>query len=120
MTPFTEAELLADSAEYLAQLEASGRLGAAEPRVCHHFFPLDGASEDAYLPALPSALAELDPDALIAVIGDPVGVELWQLVEPDRNWLTGQIRAFHLAAVSCSAVYAGWSYEPERERTNGS
>ena len=120
MTPYTEAQLLTDSAKYFVELTVSNRLGAAQPRVCHHFFPLDGAPEDAYLPDLPMLLAELDPDAFIDIIGDPVGVELRQRVEPDQDRITGQIRAFHSVAVSCAAVYGGWSYEPERSETNGS
>jgi len=120
MTPYTEAELLGDSAAYFAELKDSGRSGATHPRVCHHFFPLDGAPENAYLPALPNALAEIDPDALIEVIGDPVGVEMWQLREPDEARITDQIRKFQSAAVSCVAVYGGWSYEPKRSETNGS
>lgn len=118
MTPYTEAELLAESAEYFAELNASGRINAMHPRVCHHFFPLDGATEDVYLPALPKALAELDPDALIDVIGDPVGVELWQLKEPEEARIADQIRSFHATAVRCAAVYGGWSYEPRQPETN--
>lgn len=118
MTPYTEAELLAESAAYFAELEASGRSGAVHPRVCHHFFPLDSASENIYLPALPKALAELDPEALITVIGDPVGIELWQLLEPEEVRIADQIRIFHATAVRCSAVYGGWSYEPARSETN--
>jgi hypothetical protein len=114
MTPFTEAELLANSAAYFAELMNSGRCGAAHPRVCHHFWPLDDAMEDAYLPLLPNALAELDPDALIDVIGDPVGVELWQLLEPDEARIADQIRDFHATAVRFGAVYGGWSYEPRQ------
>lgn len=114
MTPFTEAVLLADSDAYLAKLEATGRLGAIEPRVCHHFFPLDGADSNAYLPELPVKLAEIDPEGLIDVIGDPVGLEVWDLLEPTASWLGPRISAFHNAAIECSAVYGGWSYEPKR------
>ena len=118
MAPYTEADLLSESADYLAQLERTGRLGAIRPQVCHHFFPLDGPSEDAYLPALPIALSTIDPSAHIDVIGDPVGIELWHSIEPDRITLEEQIRAFHGAAVSCCAVYAGWSYEPDWPSAN--
>lgn len=115
MTPFTEAELLAQSAAYLAELEADGRLGSQRPRVCHHFWPLDGAGPDVYLPQLPRLIAKIDPTGHIDVIGDPVGVEVWNVTEPNASWLHPRIGAFHAAAVSCSAVYGGWSYEP-RER----
>lgn len=118
MTPFTEAELLANSAAYIAELEASGRGGAAHPRVCHHFLPLDGAMKDAYLPGLPRALAELDTDALIDVIGDPVGVELWQLLEPEEARIAEQIRTFNATAVQFDAAYSGWSYEPRQPDGN--
>lgn len=114
MTPYTEAELLADSTSYLAELRESKRAGAANPRVCHHFFPLDGAPTDAYLPRLPEMISDIDPSGLLEVIGDPVGIEVWYLQEPDDKWLTPLIKSFHAAAVSCCAVYGGWSYEPRR------
>jgi len=113
MTPFTEAELLADSTAYLVELAANGRLGAEEPRVCHHFFPLDGAKPDIYLPRLPKLIARIDPAGLIDVLGDPVGLEVWNLIEPNALWLKLRIVAFHAAATACSAVYGGWSYEPK-------
>ena len=113
MEPYTEAELLAESAARLLELEASGRLGAKEPRVCHHFFPLVGAKPDAYLPLLPKLIAGIDPSGSIDVIGDPVGLEVWDLVEPDALRLEQRMVAFHAAATACSAVYGGWSYEPK-------
>ena len=117
MKPFTEAELLANSADYLAELDANGRLNDPTSRVCHHFFPLDGALPDAYLPALPKVIEGISPTSLIEVIGDPVGLEAWDTIEPDADWLDERIRAFHEAATSCSAVYGGWSYEPAKQPT---
>ena len=119
MKPFTETELLENSAAYLAELTASGRLSDSAPRVCHHFFPLDGATPDAYLPALPELVVRISPSSLVDVIGDPVGLEVWDAMRPDASWLDQRIRAFHDAATSCSAVYGGWTYEPARQ-TNGS
>lgn len=114
MRPSTEAEFLNNLETYLDDLKKAGRLGANEPRVCHHFFPLDGAPANAYLPGLPEKLAKIDPEGLIEVIGDPVGLEVWDLLEPAMSWLAPRISAFHKAAVEHQAVYAGWSYEPRR------
>lgn len=47
-------------------------------------------------------------------------VELWQSLEPDEVRISDNICKFHSAAVSCAAVYAGWSYEPRGPVTNDS
>lgn len=111
MQPFTEAELLAKSAAYLGELKESGRLQNGSPRVCHHFFPLDGADLNVYLPILPEIIANVSPGSEVDVIGDPIGLEVWDFQKPATAWLNPRIRAFHAAAVACSAVYGGWTFE---------
>jgi hypothetical protein len=114
MEQMTEAEVLHHSDAYLAELVADKRLGSLAPRICHHIFPRDGAKADCYIPELPRKLRAIVPEARIDVLGDPVGIEVWQETEPERTWLSPLISALHRAADECSAVYAGWSYEPRR------
>jgi hypothetical protein len=115
VTPYSLGELIEQSAQYFEQLKGEARLGHRKPWVCHHFFPLDGAPEDVYLPALPVRLKALSNDAAgMDVIGDPVGIELWFAKEPTPEWIDPLVKAYHEAAIACSAVYGGWSYEPDR------
>jgi hypothetical protein len=110
--------LFKDSLRVLADIKTAGPFAPADAWCCFHFLANDDDKDhwgdEARAVKVSRPLFEALPfEMTVDYIGGSVGIEAWERVMPDEDWVKDRLPRMWGIADAARMKFAGWTFEPK-------